>query len=249
MDLSSVFSEIKQLLSISDENFELEQCLNHYCDMEPEENKLEIIGDILNFVNKFSLFQDNKLFMNSLYRCITNTLEIKPENIYDYEELLLKNTLIYFTQQYIDYSNLTQKDQVLNFLTDSLEKLETQPLITNLGLLIKPMYQDQSYISNLNAIQEVEVRYQMINGDETKIKSEIDEWLKTQKINLDNQEDLIDKLKEELDKLFSKYNLSKDSEKVKKINLEAIEMLNMKLTMVSLMEQIPDDSFEPIPIK
>jgi len=249
VDLSSVFSEIKQLLSISDENFELEQCLNHYCDMEPEENKLEIIGDILNFVNKFSLFQDNKLFMNSLYRCITNTLEIKPENIYDYEELLLKNTLIYFTQQYIDYSNLTQKDQVLNFLTDSLEKLETQPLITNLGLLIKPMYQDQSYISNLNAIQEVEVRYQMINGDETKIKSEIDEWLKTQKINLDNQEDLIDKLKEELDKLFSKYNLSKDSEKVKKINLEAIEMLNMKLTMVSLMEQIPDDSFEPIPIK
>jgi hypothetical protein len=111
------------------------------------------------------------------------------------------------------------------------------------------MYQDQSYISNLNTIKEVEVSYEVINGEETKIKSEIDEWLKTHEINLDNQENLLKKLSQELDRLFSKYNLSKDSEKSKKINLEAIEMLNMKLTMLSLMEQIPDDSFEPIPIK
>lgn len=249
MDLSSVFSEIKQLLSISDENLDLEQCLNHYCNTEPEENKLEIIGDILNFVNKFSLFQDNKPFMNSLYTCITNTLEIKPENIYDYEEILLHNSIMYFVQEYINYSKFTQKDQIMQFLTDSLEKLETQPLITNLGLLIKPMYQDQSYISNLNTNQEVLVSYEVINDDETQIKSEIDGWLKNQEISLDNQEKLIDKLLQELDRLFTKYNLSKDSEKSKKLNLEAIEMLNMKLTMLSLMEQIPDDSFEPIPIK
>ncbi|MBY8991152.1 MAG: hypothetical protein KGD58_10400 [Candidatus Lokiarchaeota archaeon] len=249
MDLSSVFSEIKQLLSISDENFDLEQGLNHYCNAEPEENKLEIIGDILNFVNKFSLFQDNKPFMNSLYTCITNTLEIKPENIYDYEEILVKNTIMFFLQKYMNYSKITPENQVLEFLTDSLEKLETQPLITNLGLLIKPMYQDQSYISNLNTNQEVLVSYETNNGDETQIKSEIDSWLKNQEISLDNQEKLIDKLLQELNRLFAKCNLSKDSEKSKKLNLEAIEMLNMKLTMLSLMEQIPDDSFEPIPIK
>lgn len=251
MNLSSVFSEIKQLLSISDENLDLEQYLNHYCNSEPEENKLEIIGDILNFVNKFSLFQDNKPFMNSLYTCITNTLEIKPEKIYDYEELLVKNTTMYFLQKYLDYSKIKNQvgDQTLEYLVDSLEKLETQPLITNLGLLIKPMYQDQSYISNLNTTQEVAVNYEVINGDETQIKGKIDEWLKNQEISLDNQENLIDKLSQELDRLFTKYNLSKDSEKTKKLNLEAIEMLNMKLTMLSLMEQIPDDSFEPIPIK
>jgi hypothetical protein len=249
VDLSSVFSEIKQVLSISDENFDLEQCINQSCSAEPEENKLEIIGDILNFVNKFTLFRDNKLFMNSLYKCITNTLEIKPDNIFDYEELLVKNSVMYFVQEYINYSKITQKDQVLQFLTDSLEKLETQPLITNLGLLIKPMYQDQSYITNLHAIQEVEVSYEIINGDDTKIKSDIDKWLKTQEISLDNQENLLTRLSQELDRLFSKYNLSKSSEKCKKINLEAIEMLNMKLTMLSLMDQVPDDSFEPIPIK
>lgn len=66
--------------------------------------------------------------MNSLYTCITNTLEIKPENIYDYEELLVKNSVMHFVQEYINYSKISQKDQVLQFLTDSLEKLETQPL-------------------------------------------------------------------------------------------------------------------------
>ena len=38
-------------------------------------------------------------------------------------------------------------------------------------------------------------------------------------------------------------------EKSKKLELEVIEMLTMKLTMLSLMEHIPDDSFELIPIK
>jgi len=40
-----------------------------------------------------------------------------------------------------------------------------------------------------------------------------------------------------------------DSEKSKKLELEVMEMLTMKLTMLSLMDQISDDSFEPIPIK
>ncbi|MFX0028156.1 MAG: hypothetical protein ACFE8B_03030 [Candidatus Hermodarchaeota archaeon] len=251
MNLSSVFSEIKHLLSIPDEKFDLEHCFNHYCDSEPEENKLEIIGDILSFINKFSMFHENKPLMSSLYTCIINTLAIKPDSIFDYEELFLKNAIMHFVQQYIDYSisEITQKDQIFNLLTKSLEKLEIQPLIMNLGLLIKPMYQDQSYISNLNRIEEVEVRYNQINGNELQIKGEIDSWLKNQDLNLDNQEDLIDKLSKELDILFLKYNLLKDSERTKKLHLEAIEMLNMKLTMLALMEQFPDDSFGPITIK
>lgn len=247
MDLSTVFSEIRQRLSIPDEKFDLEQCLNQNC--KTEENKLEVIGDILSFINKFSMFHENKSFMSSLYKCIINTLEIKPESIYDYEELLVKNALNHYTQQYIDYSNITQKNQVLQVLADSLEKLEIQPLITNLGLLIKPMYQDQSYISNLNQMEEKEVRYNHMNGDEIEIKGEIDKWLKNQELDLDKQEELIVQLSYELDRLFTKFNLSKDSVKYKKLHLEANEMLNMKLTMLSLMDQVPDDSFKPIPIK
>jgi len=249
VDFSSVYSEIKQLLSLSDERFDLEVYIDRHFSAEPEENKLEIIGDILHFINKFTMFKDIKPFMNSLYTCITKTLEIKLDSIYDFEELLIKNAIIHFVQEHINYSKISQENQVLEYLTDSLEKLEIQPLITNLGLLIKPMYLDQNYVSNLNNLQEVEVNYNLTNGTEIQIKSKIDNWLKKQEIDLDKQKELQEKLSEELDRLFNKYNISKNSEKSKKLQLEAVEMLNMKLTMLSLMEQFSDDSYEPIPIK
>jgi hypothetical protein len=156
---------------------------------------------------------------------------------------------MHFVQEHINYSKITQKEQVLKFLSDSLEKLEIQPLIMNLGLLIKPMYKDQEYLDSLKSIEEIKVSYNTINDSEIQIKHEIDSWLKGQQINLDRQEELKEKLLKELDRLISIYNLSKTSEEYNKLNVEAMEMLTLKLTMVSLMEQIPDDSIEPIPIK
>ncbi len=249
MNLSSVYSEIKQFLSIADENFDLEKIINHFFNTEPDENKLEIVGDILNFVNKFSMFQDIKPFMGSLYKCITNTLEIKPDSIYDFEDLLAKNAIMHFVQEHINYSKLNQKDQVLKYLTDSLEKLETQPLIMNLGILLKPMYKDHEYLNSIKRIEEIEVSYNVINNSELQVKTEIDSWLKTQDINLESQEELTARLTKELDRLFSKYTIPITSEESKKLNLEAREMLNLKLTMLSLMDQIADESIEPIPIK
>ncbi len=208
MNLSSVYSEIKQFLSIADEDFDLEKIINHFFNTEPDENKLEIVGDILNFVNKFSMFQDIKPFMGSLYKCITNTLEIKPDSIYDFEDLLAKNAIMHFVQEHINYSKLNQKDQVLKYLTDSLEKLETQPLIMNLGILLKPMYKDHEYLNSIKRIEEIEVSYNVINNSELQVKTEIDSWLKAQDINLESQEELTARLTKELDRLFSKYNIT-----------------------------------------
>lgn len=249
MDLSSIYSELKELLSIPDKNFDLERNINHYYNSEPDENKLEILGDILSFTNKFSMFKEIKPLMISLYTCINNTLEIKPESIFDFEDLLVRNSLMHFVQEYIDYSKITQKDQVLKLLSDSLEKLEIEPLIMNLGLLIKPMYQDQAYLSNLQNLKEVEVNYNSSNGVDIQIKQEIDTWLNNKNINLDNQDELKEALTQEFESIITKYNLALDSEKSKKLKIEVMEMLTMKLTMLSLMEQIPNDSFEPIPIK
>lgn len=249
MDLSSIYSEVKQLLSISDENFDLERMVNQYYKTEPEENKLEILGDILSFIDKFSMFKEIKPFMNSVYGCINKTLEIKPDSIFDFEELLVKNSIIYFVQEYINYSKITQKDQVFKFLADSLEKLQIEPLIMNLGLLLKPIYQDQSYLKNLENLKEVEITYNLVNGTDVQIKNEIDTWFKTQDISLDNQEELQKLLKQEFKNLITKHNFKIDSEKSRKLEIEVMEMLTMKLTMLSLMEHIPDDSFEPIPIK
>jgi hypothetical protein len=249
VNISSLYSEIKQLLSIPDENFDLENNPKYFLNTLPDENKLEVIGDILNFVNKFSMFQDIKPFIHSLYSCITKTLEIKPDSVYDFEELLAKNAIMQFVQEHINYSKLTQKDQIYNFLTDSLEKLDIQPLITNLGILIKPIYQDQKYIASLNSLKEFEVNYSLINGSKIQIKSEIDNWLKSQEFDLDSQEELQARLLMELDRLLLQHNLSKSSEKYEKLHKEVIEMLNMKLTMLSLMDHISDDSIEPIPIR
>ncbi|MFX1309844.1 MAG: hypothetical protein ACFE8C_09130 [Promethearchaeota archaeon] len=249
MDLSGVFSEVKQLLSIPDENLDLEKNINHYYGTEPDENKLEILGDILSFIDKFSNFKDNKPFMNSLYNCINNTLEIKPESIFDFEELLVKNSIMYFIRQYINYSKINQKDQVLEFLTGSLEKLQSQPLIMNLGLLLKPMYEDQKYLNHLENLREVEVTYNTNNNIDNQIKQEIDKWLETQDINLDNQNELKENLNQKFENLICDYKLTLDSEKSKKLKMEVMEMLTMKLTIVSLMEHLPEDSLGPIPIK
>ncbi|MFX0142898.1 MAG: hypothetical protein ACFE9C_02375 [Candidatus Hodarchaeota archaeon] len=249
MDLSSLYSEVKQLLSISEEDFDLEQKINYYYSLEPDENKLEILGDILSFIEKFSLFRDIKPFMNSLYKCINNTLEIKLESIFDFEELLTKNSIMHFVQQYINYSKITQKDQVLEFLTDSLERLQKEPLIMNLGLLLKPMYQDHKYLNDLENLKEVEVTYEVGNNVEIQIKQEIDRWLETQDIKLNFQEELRENIKNKFENLVIKHNLTIDSEKVKKLEIEVMEMLTMKLTMESLMETMQEDSFEPISIK
>ena len=249
MDLSSVYSEIKQFLSISDDKFDLERNINHIFKSEPEENKLEIVGEILSFINKFTPFKEITPFMSSLYSCINNTLEIKLDNIYEFEELLIKNSMMHFIQQYINYSQINQKDQVLEYLSGSLEKLQTQPLIMNIGLLLKPMYEDITYLDKLKIDHSVEVTYKLNDEIELKIKKEINTWLNSRDISLDNQEGLKEQLNMEFDRILLKYNLTKESDKSKIIHLDVMEMLTMKFTLLSLMEHIPDDSFDPVPIK
>ena len=52
------------------------------------------------------------------------------------------------------------------------------------------MYQDQEYIDRANKFQEVEISYSLNDEIEVKLKDAIDKWLKTQTINLDNQDSL-----------------------------------------------------------
>lgn len=249
MNLSSVYSDIKQFLSISDENFDLEKNINLYFKSEPDENKLELLADILSFINYFSMFKEIRPFMNSLYNCINNTIEFTTDSMKDFEELLIKNSILHFVQEYIDYSQLTHKRKILRFLSDSLEKLQVQPLIINLGLLLKPMYQDREYLDHLDKIKETEVTYILDNEAEIQIKEQIDNWLKSRNINLDNQEQVKEHLKHEFDSLVFKYNINQNNKIYKRLQMEILEMLSMKLALISLTILTSDDSLEPIPIK
>jgi hypothetical protein len=244
MDLESKFSYIKTFLSINDGKFDLDQVIINW----PIEKKLLVLDKVLNFINNFYMFKELKPFMNSVYFCVKKTLEIQAEAIDDYDELLVKNSIMRFVQEYITYSNLSQKEEILNFLAGSLGKLQLQPLIINLGLLLKPMYSDQDYLNRIKDYEEIEVSYILNDENEIRIKKEIDKWLETQQISLENQDEIREKLMEIYDKLVGYFNLSKDSEIYSKLFKEVNEMLAMKLTVISLMNSV-DESFEPIPIR
>jgi len=243
MDLESKYSEIRTLLAINDGKFDLDQVISGW----PEDKKLAVLDKVLNFVQNFYMFKELKPFMNSVYICIKKTLEIQAD-INDYEELLVKNAIMRFLQEYITYSNLSQKEEILNFLAQSLGKLELQPLIINLGLILKPMYSDEDYLNKIKDYEEIEVSYILNDENEIKIKREIDKWLESQFISLNNQDGLKIKLKEVYDRLVSSFNLSMESERYTKILKEVNEMLAMKLTVLSLMNSV-NESLEPIPIK
>lgn len=243
MDLESKYSEIRTLLAINDGKFDLDQVLSGWTD----DKKLAVLDKVLDFVQNFYMFKELKPFMNSLFVCIKKTLEIQAD-IDDYEELLVKNAIMRFLQEYITYSNLSQKEEILNFLAQSLGKLQLQPLIINLGLILKPMYSDEDYLKKIKDYEEIEVSYILNNENEIAIKKEIDKWLNSQIISLNNQYELRTNLKEVYDKLVFSYNLSTESELYTKLLKEVYEMLAMKLTVLSLMDSV-DESFEPVPIK
>ncbi len=247
MDLDSKYSEIKRYLSLPDDVFNLEQLLNKYYDKEAD--RIEILGSILYFIQNFSIFKKVKPFMKSVYFCIESTLEMEIESLSDFKELLIKNSLMRFVQEYIDYAKLTQKRQILKVLSDSLDKLQIQPLMINLGLLLKPMYQDQEYLDRLELKKSEEITYLLSDEIEIKIKAKIDDWLKTLTIKLENQNVLRGELLHKYDLLAKEYLLVENSELYQNLSIEVMEMLNMRLTILSLMESVSDESFEPIPIK
>ena len=247
MSFQDKYSEIQKFLSIPAEKFDIEQCVNE--NFESDDLKLTVLGKILGFIYYFSPFKENRAFMSSVYLCVKKTLEIKLVTIEDFEELLIKNSLMRFIQEYIDYAKIGQKEQVLNFLADSFERLGLQPLILNLGILLKPMYSDQSYINKVTQLEEVEVAYALGDGIGIEIKRAIDQWLETQTIDLEKQDELEEKLTKEFDRLIEQHNLSKESKTYQTLLIDVIEMLSMKMTMLSLFDSLGDDSFEPIPIR
>ena len=247
MNFESKYFEIRQFLSISELEFNLDKKIDELFDS--DSHKMEILSKITQFIHYFSIFKNVKPFMNSVYYCIETTLDIGVVSVSDFKELLVKNALMRFVQEYIDYAQLTQKRQILKLLSDSFEKLQIQPIIINLGLLLKPMYQDKAYLDRLNDIKDVEISYSLLDEIEIKIKTIIDDWLKAQVITLDNQDKIKTELIKKYEDLASNFKIIKDSDIYLKVFTEVMEMLSMRFAMISLMVSISDDSFEPIPIK
>ena len=83
-----------------------------------------------------------------------------------------------------------------------------------IGMEVKPAV-DDTMIQTLENLKEVEVTYNLGDNIETQIKQEIDKWLETQEINLDNQDELKEHLNQKFENLISNYKLTLESKKTK----------------------------------
>lgn len=247
MDIESYLMGIKKYLWIPFEDDTLKMILEKKS--LPNVDKIKILERIEYFIQLFDLFKNNQAFMKGIYFCIKKALNINFESIEDIDELLIKTTLMYLIQQYINYAHLSQKEQILNFLASSLEKLDMQPLFLNLGLLVKPMYADEGYIQKLENLEEVEVEYILNEELELHVKQEIDKWLDSQIIDLTNQDDIIEDLENIFNELINACSIEKESQKCKDLYCEVMEMYALKLTLLSLEDPFQEDSLKPIPIK
>ena len=242
----SKFEEIQSFLSIPDDHFDLEDLINR--NFFSAQEKVTILDKILNFINHFQMFKSIKPFMKSIYNCVQQSLESNLENIIDYDELLIKTTLFKLLQEFIIYEKFSQKEITLDYLKNCLEGLQLQPLIINLGVMVKPIYSDLSYVKKIEDLEQVEVSYVSGNVEESEIKSRIDNWISKQTLNLDNQEVTRMQLKREFENIIKEYNIQIGSDQFLRLKSEVNEMLTLKFTLFSLMESI-SDGIAPIPIK
>jgi len=242
----SKFEEIQSFLSIPNEFFDLEDIINR-CFFSAQD-KITILDKILKFINLFDMFKTIKPFMKTIYNCIHQTLEITTENINEYDEILLKTTLFRLLQEFIEYQKFSRKDFVLDYLTGSFEGLQVRPLIINLGLMVKPIYANLSYVKKIENLEQVEVSYVLGDNKEIEIKSRIDKWISRQRLDLNQQEELRFQLIREFENLIMEYKIEKGTDQYIRLMNEVNEMLILKFTLLSLMDSVADD-IAPIPIK
>ena len=246
MRIYSKFEEIQSFLSIPNEFFDLEDIINR-CFFSAQD-KITILDKILKFINLFDMFKTIKPFMKTIYNCIHQTLEITTENINEYDEILLKTTLFRLLQEFIEYQKFSRKDFVLDYLTGSFEGLQVRPLIINLGLMVKPIYANLSYVKKIENLEQVEVSYVLGDNKEIEIKSRIDKWISRQRLDLNQQEELRFQLIREFENLIMEYKIEKGTDQYIRLMNEVNEMLILKFTLLSLMDSVADD-IAPIPIK
>lgn len=246
MEMELILEAIQDFVGLPDDLYDLEDLIKKKSDQ--AELRLSILECVYNFIHLFQMFKNIKPLMRSVYKCVQKTLDHDLEEVNDYSELLLRNTLFRLLQELLAYKALHQKDMILQYLLESLEKLQLQPMIINLGLMVKPIYQDINYVKKIESLEAVEISYILGNEQEIDLKEQIDTWISQQTLDLDKTDEIKQQLIEKYDEIIDEYKIAKGTKDYKRILNEIVEMLNLKLTVMSLMNSVADD-IQPIPIK
>ncbi len=241
MSFADLFTFFEESAKTEDIGHVLEES---FSDLQDRERGVVIIAE---FVQYFALFQTLKPLRMELHHVIIDSIRM-AEKVGDLGELLQKSILMRLVEIYIENAGLGQKEKILNILSTSLETLAPGPLFLNLGLLIRPLFQQDSYQSTQKAQEEREivyaVEYKCISDSDLKIKQAIDKWIKSQRIDLDAQ----DKMKRELKEKFQEECGRRGVPARDDLFFQVQEMLNMQLTIASLQMSLGDEDLAPIPM-
>ncbi len=205
------------------------------------------IAIIAEFVRYFALFQTLGPLRKEVHRCIIDGIKM-AERVLDLGELLQKSILMRFVEIYIENAGLGQKEKILNILSTSLETLAPGPLFLNLGLLVRPIFQQDSYQRTQQAQEEREivyaVEYKSTSNLDLEIKQAMDKWIKSQRMDLDAQ----DKMKRALKDKFQEECGHRGVPARDDLLFQVQEMLNMQLTIASLQMSLGEEDLAPTPI-
>jgi hypothetical protein len=206
-----------------------------------------IIEETRKFLNFFSTYLREEEFRKRIFEIIQISYEI-CELIDNIPDVLLKTTFVNLLELYMDYTQIQRKDEMLNYLTLSFESLAPGPKILNLCLLVDPILNSKEYITDQSRLAEFEVVYVPMTRAEIQLKQEVDKWIKSQTLDPMKQDFLLSQLTSLTRALAIKLGISTSTEEYQELEIECREMLNMQLTVLSLMSELGDEDLSPKPV-
>jgi len=242
MSFSDLLSFFEEPAKVEEIRHFLEECFSNLKD---REMGTTIISE---FVRYFALFQTLKPLRLEIHHSVIETIQI-ADKVSDLGELLQKAILLRLVEIYIGNAGLGQKDKILNILSSSLETLAPGPLFLNLGLMVRPIFQQESYQHAQKTQEEREIvysiEYKTISKTDIEIKKAMDKWIKSQRIDLDAQDKLQSALRQKLQEECSQRGIPARDD----LLFQVQEMLNLQLTLASLQMSMGDEDLAPTPIR
>jgi len=215
------------------------------------------INKILNqtdkFIDGFGVYLKNPEIQQHILKIIFTSYEI-CEDLDDLMDIFLKTMIVRLIELYLTYAkiNETAKDSVLNILGTSFGRLDPKAQILNVCILVDPIFKSKEYIADKSKLEEEEIVYKeipSISNIEREIKLEIDNWIKSVYIDLNKQDELIEKLKVHCKNIAKIKQLNINSNEYIALENECIEMLRMQITSIALISELEDENLMPIPIQ
>ncbi|MHA1730501.1 MAG: hypothetical protein ACTSU5_01080 [Promethearchaeota archaeon] len=242
MSIQDVKSEIESIFPTKQDAYiKLDDSLGKRLPDITEEQRVSLFRAITQFAHYFDMFKDLQYFFEEIYDAIVSAIDLidpeAPLDVKEFDELLQKTVLLRFVEAYVTHAQLGQKEKILDILSTSLGILAPQALFLNLGLMVKPIYTSEEYVKQKKAQEVTEISYDEYRvGVEAEgvIKQGVDRWLKSQKLDLEKQDEFKEALRAEFNRLCSENGVAEGSAVYDKLLSQVNEMFVMQLTLLSL---------------